>query len=92
MTQLRKLSLTSDRDYLKIHRDGLVLIPANGTPDADATFPADQDAPFGYASSLTINHGLGSVPLVRAFYDPDATNMWYNTLAYPASLYPESAG
>lgn len=77
MTQLSKLSLTSDRDYLEIYQDGAITLNANGTPDADSTFPADPSAPFGFASSTTITHNLGSVPLVRAFWDPDKNGKWY---------------
>lgn len=77
MSQLNQQSLTSDRDYLKIFTDGLITLNANGTPDADSTFPADPSAPFGFASSTTITHNLGSVPLVRAFWDPDKNGRFY---------------
>ncbi len=77
MSQLNQQSLTSDRDYLKIWQDSYITLNANGTPDADSTFPADPSAPFGFASSTTITHNLGYVPLVRAFWDPDKNGRWY---------------
>lgn len=86
MTQLRKLSLTSDRDYLKIHSDGPLTISATGTPDADSTFPADPLAPFGFAGSVSVPHSLNSIPLFRAFYDPDKNGVWYNALAFPTGF------
>lgn len=82
MTLLSKLSLTSDRDYLKILDDGQILVNANGTPDADSTFPYDMDAPFGYAGFQEITHNLGSIPLVRAFYDPLKNGKWYSVFGY----------
>lgn len=70
-------SFTSDKDYLYINQDGAITISANATPDADSTFPADPGAPFGLAGFATINHSLGSIPLVRAFWDPAKNGMWY---------------
>lgn len=78
MTQLNEQSLTSDKDYLYIQQDGQLLINSNTTPDADSTFPADPSAPFAFASFQTVTHGLGSVPLVRAFWDPAKNGLWYN--------------
>lgn len=78
MTQFNQQSFTSDKNYLYIFQDGQILINANGVPDADSTFPADPSAPFGFASFQTINHNLGSVPLVRAFWDPAKNGLWYN--------------
>jgi hypothetical protein len=77
MSQLNELSLTSDREYLKIWGDGYLTISANGTPDADSTFPADPNAPFGFSGSVVIPHPLNSVPLVRAFWDPDKNGRFY---------------
>lgn len=76
MSQPNELSLTSDKDYLYIFQDGAITISANATPDADSTFPADPDAP-SLAGFTTINHGLGTVPLVRAFWDPAKNGVWY---------------
>lgn len=83
---LSSVSITSDKDYLKIHDDGLITISANGTPDADSTFPADPNPPFGKAGSTTITHNLGTVPLVRAFWDPAKNGRWYNAFVFPAGV------
>lgn len=77
MTQLNKLSLTSDRDYLEIYQDGLITISADSTPDSDSTFPADPSAPSGYAGFVNITHNLGTIPLVRAFWDADKNGTFY---------------
>lgn len=87
MTQLRDLSLTSDKDYLKIINDGFVTISANATPDADSTFPADLTAPFGLAGSLIIPHSLGYVPLVRCSWDSQNNGLWRN-LRYNSNVDP----
>lgn len=76
---LNKTSITSDKDYLKIFQDGPITISANGVPDADSTFPADPAAPSGFAGFTIIPHTLGTVPLVRAFWDPAKSGMWYAT-------------
>lgn len=81
MTQLNKLSLTSDRDYLEIHQDGLITISADGTPDSDSTFPTDPSAPIGYAGFVEITHNLESIPLVRAFWDADKNGVFYGEKA-----------
>lgn len=77
MTLVNRVSLSSDFDYLKIAADGAITLDANGTPDADSTFPADPSAPFGFASSVTIGHSLGTVPMVRAFWDANKNGVWY---------------
>lgn len=84
MTQIAKVSITSDKDYLKIHDDGLVLINANGTPPAIASFPGDGFAAT-LASQLVIPHTLGSVPLVRGFWDPRKNGKWWASHAFPDS-------
>lgn len=76
---LLKTSADSDKDYLKIFNDGQVTISANGSPDADSTFPADPNEPFGYSGSQTISHGLGVVPLVRAFINSNKDGRWYGS-------------
>lgn len=76
---LSKTSITSDKDYLKIWQDAAITISANGAPDADSTFPADPSAPLGFTGSTTINHPLGVVPLVRAFWDAGKNGLWYAT-------------
>lgn len=78
MADLNTLSWTSDKDYLEIFAEGSITLNANGTPDADSTFPADPDGPFGFASSTIITHNLGYVPLVRAHWDPDKNGKWYS--------------
>lgn len=57
--------------------DGFVTISANAAPDSDSTFPYDMNAPT-LSGSLTINHNLGYVPLVRASWDPGKNDIWYN--------------
>ena len=79
MSRLSTVSITSEKDYLRIFQDGQVTISANGTPDADSTFPADPYAPFGFAGFYTIDHNLGYVPMVRAFWDPNKNGVWYNS-------------
>lgn len=82
MTQLNKLSLTSDRDYLKIHDDGQLLISTSGAAESDATFPVDAFAAT-LSGSQTINHGLGTAPLVRTFWDPNKNGQWWAAHAFP---------
>lgn len=79
---LLKQSITSDKDYLKIIDDGEVLISASGSPDSDSTFPNDPVAPFGFIGTKTIEHNLGIVPLVRAFWDPNKDGTWYSGFRY----------
>lgn len=77
MNHLNKISLTSDRQYLKIWKSDLVTISANGTPDSDSSYPADPSSPFGFSGSLVVPHTLGYVPFVRAFWDPDKDGSFY---------------
>ncbi len=70
-------SLTSDRDYLEILTDGDVTI-STGDSDSDAEFPNTAFAGAVYGV-YTVMHNLGSIPLVRAFYDPDKDGTLYNT-------------
>lgn len=79
-------SITSDKDYLKIFDDGQVLISANGGLDADSTYPADPSAPLGFVGSRTIPHTLGSIPLVRAFWDPAKNGRWYSADCRPGDI------
>lgn len=85
------LSITSDKDYLKIVTDDFTIVTADdSSPDADSQFPADPDAPLGFAGSHTIDlteYALSSVPLVRAFWDPYHTDTWYNArVGIPSAL------
>lgn len=82
MTDLADVSITSDKDYLKIAADGTITISANAAVGADSTFPADPSQP-SLAGSTTITHGLGSLPLVRAFWDKAKNNTWYNAYCTP---------
>jgi hypothetical protein len=84
MTLLSEQSVTSDKDYLKIQSDGQILINCNGTPDADSTFPQEAFAAT-YASSQAIVHGLGTIPLVRGFWDPGKNGRWWASHAFPDS-------
>lgn len=85
---LLKQSIDSDKDYLKIALANSITLNANGTPDADSTFPNDPDGPL-YANSTTVNHGLASIPMVRAFWDPNKNGRWYSAgtlFDFPAYL------
>ena len=74
------VSITDQKDYLKIVDDDITNITANdATPDSDSQFPNDMDAPFGFADFIEITHNLGSIPLVRAFWDPNHDDTWYST-------------
>jgi hypothetical protein len=75
------LSLTSDFDYLKIFDDNTVLITTTTPTDSDFQFPVDPFGGFGSGEQgiVPIFHGLGTVPLVRAFIDPAANGMWYSS-------------
>lgn len=84
MTQIAKVSITSDKDYLKIHDDGQVLISANGAPDSDSTYPNDAFAGT-LAGSTTIAHPLGTIPMFRAFWDPNKNGQWWAAHAFPSS-------
>lgn len=84
MTLLREQSLTSDKDYLKINNQDSILISATGTPEADSAFPNEAFAATWTGSQL-ITHGLGSVPLVRAFWDPGKNGKWWSSHAFPPS-------
>lgn len=75
-------SVTSDKDYLKIHDDGLILVDANGVPGADASFPYEAFAAT-WSGFENVNHGLGTVPLVRAFWDPGKNGRWWASHAFP---------
>lgn len=85
MSQLSLVSLTSDKDYLKIFDDGEITINANAAPAADETFPSD-----AYATTLTgskiITHNLGTPPLVRGFWDPLKSGVWWAAHAFPNSV------
>lgn len=79
-------SVTSDRDYLEIIADGYTTLSATASGDADAAFPANFLAEPNYGI-LTIDHNLGTVAMVRVFYDPDKNGTLYNTLKYTGGSY-----
>lgn len=60
-----KQFFTSQKNYLKRQ-------PISGNVDMPA--PTTTAAWFNYSSNLTITHNLGYVPLVRVYYEPDASN------------------
>lgn len=60
-----KQYFTSEKNYLKRQ-------PITGSSAMSA--PSTIAAWFNYTSSLTISHGLGYVPMVRVYYEPDASN------------------
>lgn len=80
-------SVTSDRAYLQIVKNNNTVVSATSHGgDADGTF-FSTTSPTGdpladYAGSATITHSIGSVPLVRAFYDPGKNGRLYNTIRW----------
>lgn len=72
---LTKTSADSDRDYLKVYLDDTVNISTVGGGDPDMDFIASE------AGSVTITHNLGSLPIVRVFYDPEKNGVWYDSPA-----------
>lgn len=84
MTQLKDLSLTSDREYLKIYKEGTGTLDATGSVDPETTLPKDA---FGatYSNSVTIYHGLGYVPLVKVYWDPMKNGRWWQSHSFPDS-------
>lgn len=73
-------SITSDRDYLEIVTDGDITISTSGS-DADGT--AFSTARAGTNNGVTtITHSIGSIPIVRAFYDPAKNGTLYNCARY----------
>jgi len=84
MTLLKDLSLTSDKEYLKIYIEGTGTLDANGSVDPETTLPKDA---FGatYSGSTTVYHGLGYVPLVKAYWDPMKDGKWWASHAFPDS-------
>lgn len=82
-----KASITSDFDYLKLVDDDTLFITTTVPGDADFQFPVDPFGGFGFGEQgiATINHGLGTIPLVRAWIDPLKNGVWHgaNTTFYP---------
>lgn len=73
------VSITDEKDYLKIFKDEHTIVTADdATPDSDQSYPANSQAPFGYGGNRIITHNLGFVPLVRAFWDPYHRDEWYS--------------
>lgn len=60
-----KQFFTSQKNYLKRQ-------PITGS--ADFLAPTSVGSWLNYVSTNTINHGLGYVPMVRVYYEPDASN------------------
>jgi hypothetical protein len=83
MTQTTSQSLTSDFDYLKIFKDDTISITTSAPTDPDFQFPVDPFGGFGSGEQgvVTIPHGLGTIPMVRAFIDPLANGRWYSSQA-----------
>lgn len=71
-------SITSDRDYLEILTDGDTTISTGGVSDTDAELFSSAFAGSAYGLA-TVTHGLGSVPLVRAYFDPAKNGTLYST-------------
>ena len=76
------VSLTSDFDYLKIAQDATLSITTTTPSDPDFAFPVDPFGGFGFGEQgvTTITHGLGTVPLVRAFIKSNS-GLWYSSYA-----------
>lgn len=75
-------SLTSDRDYLELLLRGDFSMDANVTPpsDTDGVFPQTVlDPGLAYGTSALIIHNIGTIPIVRAWYDSDKNGRLYNT-------------
>lgn len=85
---LEDKSVTSDKDYLEIAFEGSTTVSTVGGGDPDAAYPANPGPGFD-SGSVTITHNLGSIPIVRLFYDPLKNGVWYNTLGFEN---PVSAG
>lgn len=75
-------SVTSDRDYLEIVTNGNTTVSATsigGEPDGVYPYTVDYGS---YSGSTTITHNLGSVPIVRGFFDSDKNGRIYNTIRW----------
>lgn len=83
---LTDVSVTSDKDYLEISEDGAITISADGTPDSDSSYPVDPFPPSGFAGSTTVNHGLGTIPMVRAFWDAEKNGTWYSAFFFKNNI------
>lgn len=83
-------SITSDRVYLPIVlKTGLKPALVSATivsGDADGVIP-QTIAQGSYSGSKTVLHNVGSIPLVRAFYDSDKNGKIYSTVRFDASGY-----
>lgn len=80
-------SITSDFDYLKLVRDDTLFITTTAVGDPDFQFPVDPFGGFGFGEQgiASVEHSLGTIPLVRAFIDPLKNGTWYssNPTFYP---------
>lgn len=83
-------SLTSDRDYLELVDKRDLTMSASGGSDSDFTTPGTIYEGFNYGVT-TINHSVGAVPFVRAYYAPSGGNRYYSTLNYNAGGYQSRA-
>lgn len=81
---MSQYSLNSDFDYLKIHLNGSTTIDANSTPTSNSTMPFAPFPPLGYADEISINHGLGYIPMYRLFWDPAKDGTLYGYYANPS--------
>lgn len=82
-------SITTDRDYLEIvDSNDLFLTATSAQSDADGQYPHTVmvgDSTVG--TSVPINHNIGSIPIVRVFYDPDKNGTLYNTARFTTGDY-----
>lgn len=69
-------ALTTDNDYLKLADYGSTTITAIASTDSDFTYPASVHSNGSYLGVQTVNHSLGVVPLVRAYWDPAKNGTW----------------
>lgn len=83
-------SITSDRDYLElVDHDDITLSASSNQPDSDGQLPQTilSDHPFDVGSGVTVTHNIGSIPIVRLFYDPDKNGKLYSTPRFTTGDY-----
>lgn len=82
-------AVTTDRDYLEIVKNDNSLVSATSIGgDTDGISPQTVVS-YGattYSGSSTVTHSLGSVPIVRAFYDSDKNGRLYNTTRWTSGF------
>lgn len=80
-------SITSDRDYLELVSFGDTTINATSNPASDSDSHWLQTGHFidgssNYGNGQTITHSIGSVPIVRVWFDSDKNGRLYNTMRF----------